>query len=72
MVKAKLSSTHLCIEGGQPQAANRSKEQGGYCDLDEEGGHHTEFVQPDWQVVGKPGSWRGQALCLIVVGESCR
>lgn len=70
--KATLSSTHLSIEGSQSQAANGGKEQRGHSNLDEEGGHHTELVQPDWQVVGKPGSRGGQALCLIVVGESCR
>lgn len=64
--------THLAVEGGQAQTASWGEEQGGHRDLNEEGGHHAQPVQPDGQVVGKPGGGRGQALRLVVVGEGCR
>lgn len=64
--------THLEAEGSQAQATNRGKEQRWHCDLNEERGNHAEFVQPDRQVVSKPGSGRGQALRLVMVGEGCR
>lgn len=63
--------THLGVEGSQAQAANWSEEERGHCNLDEESGHHAELVQPDGQMVGKPGGGRGQALSLEVVGEGC-
>lgn len=67
-----MDPTHLGVEGSQAQTTDGSEEQRRHCNLNEESGHHAELVQPDGQVVGKPGSRRGQALCLIVVGEGCR
>lgn len=60
---------HLGVEGGQAQAANGGEEQRRDRDLDDEGAHRAEPVQPDGQVVGEPGGRCRDALCLIVVGE---
>jgi len=62
--------THLAVEGEEPEAADGREEEEWDGDLDDVGGHHAELLEPDGQLVGEPGARRGDALGLIVIGES--
>lgn len=62
--------THLAVEGEEPEAADGREEEERDGDLNDVGGHHAELLEPDGQLVGEPGGRRGDALGLIVIGES--
>lgn len=64
-------TTHLAVEGEEAEAADGREEEGRHGDLDDVGGHDAELLEPDGQLVGVPGSWRGDALRLVVVGQGC-
>lgn len=61
---------HLAVEGEEPEAADGGEEEQRDGNLDDVGGHHAELLEPHGQLVGEPGGRRGDALRLVVVGES--